>query len=58
MAKKDTKVEVVEEPVEEVVEEPVKEEVKEVKTFEDSQGRTWELDDKGNRVKKVVYETQ
>ena len=58
MAKKDKKVEVVEEPVEEVVEEvveePVKEVVKEVKTFKDSQGRTWELDDEGNRVKKVV----
>jgi transposase-like protein len=54
MAKKDKKVEVVDEPVEEVVEEPVKEVVKEVKTFKDSQGRTWELDDEGNRVKKVV----
>ena len=51
MAKKDTKVEVVEEPVEEVVEEPVKEVVKEVKTFEDSQGRTWEVDEDGNRTR-------
>jgi hypothetical protein len=52
MAKKDTKVEeVVEEPV---VEEPVVEEPKiEVKVIKDSQGRQWELDDDGNRIKRV-----
>ena len=47
MAKKDTK-------VEEVVEEPVVEEPKkEVKVIKDSQGSQWELDDNGNRIKRV-----
>ena len=48
MAKKDKKVEVKEEVVEEPVEEPT-----EGKTFRDAQGRTWLLDDEGNRVKRV-----
>ena len=48
MAKKDTKVEEV------VKEEPVVEEPKkEVKVIKDSQGGQWELDDNGNRVKRV-----
>ena len=53
MAKKDTKVEVVEEPVEDKKEEVVEEPKKEVKVIKDSQGREWELDDDGNRVKRV-----
>ena len=52
MAKKDKKVEVKEEVVEEVVVEPV-EEPTEGKTFRDAHGRTWLLDDEGNRVKRV-----
>ena len=48
MAKKDKKVEVKEEVVEEPVEEPT-----EGKTFRDAHGRTWLLDDEGNRVKRV-----
>tara|TARA_R100001591_G_scaffold18977_1_gene25638 strand:+ start:244 stop:426 length:183 start_codon:yes stop_codon:yes gene_type:complete len=50
MAKKDKKVEVVEEPVEEVVEEVV-EKPSAVKVYRDAAGKTWEVDEDGNRTR-------
>ena len=49
MAKKDKKV-VVDEPVEEVVEEVV-EKPSAVKVYRDAAGRTWEVDEDGNRTR-------
>jgi len=50
MAKKDKKVEVVEEPVEEVIKEVV-EKPKVVKVYRDAAGKTWEVDEDGNRTR-------
>ena len=53
MAKKDKKVEVVEEPVEEVVEEVVEKPAAE-KIYRDADGKTWKVDEDGNRTRVVL----